>query len=215
MMIRSFLSIFGIVWLTACGLVPVVTKTESASAVDPSTRAEAMKLTSPVLVVGYRMALDEQQAMETALVEALADRKVMAYRSLDLFPPTREWTEAEQRAVAAQRGIRQIIMAVPVTKDTDNLYVPPTYVPGQTYTQGSWMGNTYTATTYTTPGYVAGGYTVSRPVGIYGITVFTPDDKRRWMARVMARGSTAANFNTVAGGAAREAVKRLVADGLL
>lgn len=203
--------------LTACNAT-----TRLSGYVDPAYRYNFQA--KKIVVTSIGIPLEEKKNVEDTFIASLEGYDVEVIRGLDVYPPTRDLSEADLFSKARKKGADSILILSAHNREVHKDYVPPTYHPGTTTsyanTHGSLYGNTYsgytTVNTYTTPGYTTGGYDISKPA--MGVQVTLHDAKKRktiWTAEGRSGGNAFAGFADLSMSAARTSVTELSSAGLI
>ena len=168
-----------------------------------------------VMVLGGEANLEQRKLSEAALYEALGTKGVRVEKSLSWLPPTRNYTPEQMAAEIKRSGVATLLIVTASSKDVTESYVPPTYVPGQTYGTVNVIGNTAYMNTYTTPGYTYGGYTISKPQGTYRATLLSvATGETIWQADLSSRGNAFSTFEDLAISASKKTAAKLIEDGI-
>jgi len=169
-----------------------------------------------VLVAAQGLPLAERNAVESSFVEQFQTTNVIAVRSLDLMPPTRQLSPEDIKRVIENNGIDSILSMTDYTKGTDTAYVPQTHVPGQSTSTVTFYGNMAYVNTQTTPGYTYGGFNVRKPRYSYTLSLFdTSNSSIVWTASGDAKGSAASGIDEFGHSTAASTLTKMVEEGLL
>lgn len=206
---RNFAILLCLLALTACNAT-----TRLSGIVDPSYRDsfQAKKM----IVMGFGMPIDEQKALETTLEESFSKFDVQVLKGLDVFPPTRDFSDKDTYKIARKKGADTILVISADGRDVSETYIPPQYHPGTSTSYVSGYGNFATVNTYTTPGYTTGGYSVSKPA--MNVSVLLKNTKNRdtiWTAEGFSGGNAYASFSDLTISVAKTAVQELSNAGLI
>lgn len=206
---KRFAIFLCLIILTACNAT-----TRLSGVVDPNYQGnfQAQKM----VVVGFGLPIDEQKVLENTLVESLNKYDVTVLRGLEVFPPTRDYTDKDTYKIARGKGADTILVISADGRDVSETYIPPTYHPGTSTSYVSGYGNFATVNTHTTPGYTSGGYSVSKP-GM-NVTVYLKNTKNRetiWTADGFSGGNAYASFSDLSISVAKQAVTELANAGLI
>jgi cell division protein FtsI/penicillin-binding protein 2 len=205
---RLLIVFLAFTFLTAC-----TANTKLSGVVDPTYRDQFN--TNKMIIVGRGMLLDEQKELENTLVENLSNYDVTVLRGLDVFPPTREYTETDIFEIANSKGADSLLVINLTSRDISEDYVPPTHHPGTTRSYVSGYGNLATVTTYTTPGYTTGGYSIDKPQIVVSIVLKNAKNKDTiWTADGFSEGHSS-SFNDLINSVARESISELFSAGII
>lgn len=162
------------------------------------------------VVVSAFVKLEEKAYLEGKICELLAANNVTCKRGIDVFPPTRTFTDEEW----AQTFFETNAQALVVIRLTDS-YTTQSYVPQTSSTTGSVQAYGKTAylnsstTTY-------GGYTVTKPIEHYEIKVFdAASGKIAFITSSKTKGSGAATSKILSDSLASKFVQTLFENNLL
>lgn len=145
----------------------------------------------------------------TAELEAASTARVQ--QLVDLMFPGRTYSDEEVREAVRNSGADGFLAVAPLQTWTDTRHVPTTV-------SSTWWDHGYRrpmgwggATTW-----VSGGYTVSEPHAVFDARLLdVSTGEVAWMATVAAQGVPGSTWSSLHTAAAREAARRLAADGLL
>ncbi len=192
-------------------------RTDMTGFVDPAYRHGPAL--SSVVIIAQGMPLAERVAVEDTVVQAFQLHGVCALRALEIAPPTRalsreqEWEQ--QWAGAVVSGVQTVLVLTIGEKSEKQVYIPPTYTPGQTYGTVNTFGNTSYLNLYQTPGYTIGGYTVSKPQVSFAAALYDlKTGNTIWTADSLSRGGAVVTYKQLAESVARKTVSTLMADDL-
>ncbi|MCZ2204275.1 hypothetical protein [Bartonella sp. A05] len=218
---KKFILLLCLLMLTACN--NVATQTQLSGIVDPNYRGNFQ--TRKMVVLGVGMPTHEQKILEDTLAKSLVKYDTQILRGLDIFPPTRGYSEkdiykiAESREIykiAENQGADTILIISAYDRDVLEKYVPPTYHPEKSTSHVSVSDNSATVETYTTPGYTSGGYTIDKP--LMRINVHLRNAKNQetiWVAKGISVGNGYASFSDLAASVAETTIEKLSKEGLI
>ena len=201
--------LFCLLMLTACNAT-----TRLSGIVDPNYRGNFQ--TQKMVVMGFGMPIDEQKALENTLEQSLVKYDVTVLRGLEVFPPTRDYSDKDIYKIAKSKGADTLLIVSADGRYVSETYIPPTYHPGTSTSYVSVYGNFATVNTYTTPGYTSGGYSVSKP-GM-NVSVHLKNTKNKetiWTAEGFSGGNAYASFSDLTVSVAKTAVEELSKEGLI
>lgn len=197
--------------LMLAGCAPQTT-TRGTSFVDPAYRATVFT----ALVVEAETTIQERDIIERSAVARLRVAGLTAQPSLDIFPPTREYSQTTKKQMLAKTGMQALLVVTPSGKRVIEDYSPPSHFPmygGYGHHGGrghSGFGTGFGYGTYD-PGMI-----YREPQADYIASLYTlPGFKRAWTGEFTAQGSSGMDFDDVAGRFADELVERLAADGMV
>lgn len=193
--------------------------TDIESFVDPDFRSATFHR---ILVSPSYDDLQMRATLERQMVAALKARGCDAVGALDVFAPTREFTD-EQLYDKLTAGGFDAVMHIDLT----DAYVEEQYIPEQTIVrnEGFLTANTlfgrrrpggfsrFQETTFVT---TTGGYIVRSPRMRHRITLYDAGSRRlAWMATTFTAGDADTPFKRLAGSLAESVAGRLKIDGLI
>lgn len=192
--------------LTLAACAPA-TRTSGASAIDPGWRGPLF--TS--LVVESESGLQERDIIERAAAARLAEAGVRTELSLNVTPPTREYSVAARKRAMSATGLQGLLVITPAGKR-----VVEEYIPGSVYPRG------YGGFGYRHDHYGFGGFDYDPPMLLrepeasYLATIYLlPQFEKVWTGEFETRGGNGMNFDTVAARFAVALVGRLSDDGMI
>lgn len=190
-----------VVFLVGCAEANLVTF------VDPDYRGVRF---SSVMVVVPVANFDLRSQVEGKITACLAEEGVRAVKSVDLFSPTRAYTEPEMARILAANEIDTYL----IVAQTD-YWVSETYVPKSAVTQGTvndygnYLGFSSTTRTY-------GGYTITKPNARYDVRLFDARSHRTvWLGNSIVNGNGFSDFTNLVEALGRKLASQLVQDGVL
>lgn len=202
----AFLCLF---LLTACNAT-----TRLSGYVDPNYRDNFTAKT--ILVAGSGMTIEEQKALEDTFIQSFEKYDVAVLRGLEVFPPTRDYSNKDMVKIARNKGADTILLVNASDRDVSETYVPPTYHPGTSTSYISGYGNYATVNTYTSPGYTSGGYSVSKPgMNVSASLINTKNKETIWTAEGFSAGNAFASFSDLTVSTARTSVTEIANAGLI
>lgn len=200
--------------LLFCLLVSACATTELNGIMDPSYRGrfEAKK----ILVYSENLPIGRAQTAERALVEALGPYQVQIISGLYTFPPIRKYTLAEIAKSSKKAGIDAILILKLDKEWLKEDYIPPIYVPGDSYSRAYEIGNTINIHTRTNPGYTLGGNTLYKPNMAVSVSLKIPAPlKTIWIADIASAGSGVASFDDLWDDVAKKITLALAGEGII
>ncbi|MBN1397199.1 MAG: hypothetical protein JXA06_04120 [Bacteroidetes bacterium] len=185
--------------------------TNITSFIDPDYKTTNF---TRVLIIANLSDLQWRQQIESRLVQEFRDNGIFALEGINLFPPTREFTEQEKIDLLIQNKIDSYILIDVGETGTEQVYIPQTG--SSTKTEGSvsvhGKTTTYSEETRTTN---YGGYTVSKPWAKFDAKLFdVSNGQNAWIASAFTSGNAYANHNTVINSFCGKTVKQLIKDGV-
>ena len=196
--------IFCLMVLTACA----TTDTELSGVVDPNYRDNFQ--VRKLVVVGSGMPIDEQKALENTLERSFTEYDVQVLRGLEVFPPTRDYSDQNAFEIARNWGADAILIVSSDSRDVSETYIPPKYHPGTSTSYISGYGDSTNVTTYTSPGYTTGGYSVSKPgMSVSVHLINTMNGETIWIAQGFSGGNAYTSFSDLTISVARKTVEEL------
>lgn len=165
---------------------------------------------SKILVFAPFSDLEYRQTTEGKFQNALNQKGVIPVKSLDLFPPTREFSEYGIMNVLDKNGIEGILFVT-----LADYWTSQTYIPESSSTQGSasLIGNTiyYSGRTQN-----YGGYFISKPNIAFEMRLYDIQTGRMvWIAKSDTRGNAYADFGVMISSLANETANKLKKDDIL
>ncbi|WP_460240940.1 hypothetical protein [Aurantivibrio infirmus] len=199
-MMKIYGTIF-LIFLSSCA------STRMTSFVDPAFRGTSY---SSVLVSSNIAELEGKGFMESTICARFLAYGIDCSRSIDIFPPTRQFTD-EQWLENFNNSGAQALIAVELT----DAYSTQTYVPQTTTTSGNVTsyGNTayYNQSTNT-----SGGYNINKPVEKYKITIIDGTNGKVAMIATSTTGGNAfAKSSNLAKSLAAELLQQLINERLI
>jgi hypothetical protein len=186
--------------------------TSMTSFTDPAYRGTTFKR---VLVVANVSDLEWRQKIETRIVQEFRSEGIYAMEGINLFPPTRAFTDSQKVELLVQNNIDSYIVIGVGESGIQQVYIPQTGSSTKTEGRVDVYGNTATyeekSTTRT-----YGGYNVSKPWAHFDAKLY--DVSRgdiAWVASATTGGNAYANFNTVVNSFCGKTVEQLIKDGVV
>lgn len=204
--VLTFLAI--IAGLTGCA---PMTRTTGASFTDPAFVGQRF---SSLVVEADRSGLAERQAIETGTVQALRESGVNASASLEVLPPTRNYSDAAVKQILRNSSAQGVIEIIPSGKQVRERYYPPTFYAGMGHGHyGTGLGG---GMAFGSPGFYEPGYRVSEPRVTYEVTLYAfPGYRKVWTAQLQTDGSGGMDFGDVGAHFGAALVRRLQQDGVI
>lgn len=169
-----------------------------------------------IVVTSISVPLDEQQTFENSFVKAADKYDVTILRGLQVFPPTRDFSNKDMLAIAKKAGGDSILIMSVDNRDLEETYVPATYHPGTSRTSVTGYGNFATVQTHQSPGYMTGGYSLSTPGMSLSMRLLDLKSKETvWIADGYSGGDSSATFNNLTSDAATSAISELHNSGII
>ena len=183
------------VTLTASAGLLSFARTEITSFTDPAFRER--RLTN-VMVLASLADIALRTEAERAFVEQLNKSGISALPSIDVIPPTRNYTAEEINRVVTDNGICDVMVIVLTDTAEKKTFIPPSF-------------HTYGNSTY-----MYGGYTVSKPRLTFQITLYdAATGNAMWIASALTSGTAHADFKTIIKSLSRETAEKLKTDGFI
>jgi len=198
-----------LIMLAACN-----STTNLSGFVDPNYRGNYQ--TKNILVMGFGIPIDEQKALESTLKQSLVNYDVQVIQGLEVFPPTRDFSETDIFQIANSKGADSLLIVSVDDRDVTETYSNPVYIPGNSTSYVSGFGNSLTVKTYTSPGYTIGGGTIRKPhmsISVYLINI--KNQETIWTAEGISRGNKYASFYDLTVNVAKTTVEELSKEGLI
>ena len=168
-----------------------------------------------MVFVASELPLEERSFVETKFVEQFTKIGINGIRGMDLFPPTRSFTDDQKAKILQNNNIDSVLMIVGYSKTTDKTYVPQQYHAGTTTGTISYVGNTAYLTTQN-HGYTTGGYTIKKPIFTYTLNLHeVRTGKIVWTASATAKGNAYANAEEFGHSTAATTITKMTQEGLL
>ncbi|MDB5491319.1 MAG: hypothetical protein JWO78_1168 [Micavibrio sp.] len=201
------LCLMGAAVLAACA---PTTQTTGASFTDPAYRGQRF---ASLVVEADKAGLQERQAIENGTAQALRKSGVNARTSLELLPPTREYSDSAVRQALGQTGAQGVIEIIPAAKQIRERYFPPTYHAGIAHGR---YGTGFGGGMMFGPGFYDPGYTVDEPRVTYNVTLYAvPGYRKVWTGEFRTDGSGGMDYGDVGSHFGSALVQRLQQDGLI
>ena len=200
--------------LVICLVLAVVgcASTKMASVTDPTMRDKRYQR---FVVFADIADLEMRGRMERRVVERLVESGSGGEISLDLFPPTREYTDVEIKDQLLERGIDGFLVLMVNESGTTRSHVPVSGATTTTNGTARVVGDRvhYDGQTRTN---VSGGYDITRPWASFSTELYdVAGGNRTWVATAQTSGNGYAGFGTVANSYCDKIVSQLLADRLL
>lgn len=192
-----FLPIISIsILLSAC------TTTKISSFRDSSVGSKQYK---KILVLANLDDIQWQEYVETRFANELSNKGIIAVRSLDIFPPTREYNEKEVKKRMIANKIESSLF-IKVSKSAER-----SYSQGQGHNTVYW--NYWGGGSYYTPGQIS----VNMPWAYFSVDMYDfSNGNKIWYADARTQGiSKYAKLRAVVNGFCKKTVKRLGTDALI
>lgn len=181
--------------------------TDIASVKDPDYNNSKF---SKILVIAPFSDLEYRQKTEQKFQNEFAQNGIAILKSIDILPPTREFSQDEIFAQLTRYNIDGALIIA--FKD---YWTTETYVPRSSSTTGraSVVGNTLY---YNQQTYNYGGYSFIKPNMSFELRLYDVNSGRiAWIAKSNTRGNAFADINTLINSLASETSKKMLAEGLL
>lgn len=168
-----------------------------------------------ILVIANFSNLQRRWRVETQLVKEFQRIGVFAIEYLNLFPPTRDYTDEEKINQLVNNNIDSFIMIDAGESGVSQVYIPQI----GSYTTKTGKVNIYgNAATYdeksTTTNY--GGYVISKPWAHFNAKLFNASNgQNAWIASAFTGGNGLAGFDTVIDSFCWKMVQQLIDDGII
>jgi hypothetical protein len=176
---------------------------------------------SRLLVAARLPHLDQQAEAEDIFLSKLAPTDLTCTRSVDILPPTRQFSDEEMFAVLAEKNIGAVLAIRETEYYEDQVYVPES---STTSTYGNLSANTYyygnTASTYgsmnaTSYTHKSGGHYVSVPRVRHELELYDVATRKVvWIGGAFTKGNSRAGFKTLVSALASETRRAFERDGL-
>lgn len=203
-------------WGLASGCTPVTT--ELHDVVDPDFRDKSY---GRILLSALDSDLAQRTATETIFREKFAGLETVAIGSLDILLPTREWKDDEIFPLMKEHGIDAVLMIEETAFSQERQFIPrETIIDTHEYLSGRSFryhprlgyGRSHTRTTVRS----FGGYYVDLPRIRHELRLYDVATKRMaYYATSLTEGDSQVSYEKLIDALAREAVARLVNQGLV
>ena len=205
-MCRSPLLSIGLIGLLLVSCA--VARTNITSYVDPDFKEAKY---SRIMVIVPVSDIDIRKDAETYFVSELSSNNtVSAFASIELIPPTREFSAEAVLSAINKNKIDAILLVV----QTDSSY-SASYIPGYTNTAGQATISNNTAN-YTSSSVQYGNFYVYKPRQSHDVKLIdAKTGKCAWTSSSKTRGNAYAKSDAMLYSLARETVYALTEDGLL
>jgi len=165
---------------------------------------------SRVLVVAAFSDIEYRQDTESAFQRVFEEEGIVAIRSIDMFPPTREVSNEELVDTLLENDIDGALIIA-----FSDYWTTQSYIPQYSTTRGnaSIIGNSiyYSQNTQT-----FGGYYISKPRVNFELRLYdTQTGNTAWIAKTHTRGNAFAKFNTLVNSLANKSVKTLMEENII
>jgi hypothetical protein len=203
----GFLLAFVTLLFASCG---PLTRTTGASFTDPAYQGR----TFPSFVVKVEGSpLAERQVIETSLAAGLNKAGLHAEESINLLPPTRDFTDSQIRKKIAGTGRSALLVVIPQQKQIMRDFVPGSYTPGNIIAYPVGHGR---VAHVREPGFYEPGYYTHEPVATYNASLYAlPGFDKVWTADLQTEGPNGMAFLIVGQNFADALIQRLAQDGLI
>ncbi|MCZ2204437.1 hypothetical protein [Bartonella sp. A05] len=221
---KKFILLLCLLMLTACNNTTTRNATTQLNGIsDPSYRGNFQ--TKKMVVLSFGMPVPERQTLEHTLAQSLVKYDIKILSGLDIFPPTRGYSEEdinkivqskEIYKIAENQGADTILIISSYDRDISEEYIAPTYHPGKSTKYVSVFENSTVVDTYETPAHTTGGYTISRPGMKVKVRLDSVKNKETiWMAEGSSGGGDFASFSDLAASVAETTIEKLSKEGLI
>lgn len=199
-----FLSVFALLFITACA---PQTSTQAISYIDPSWSGQRI---NHILVEARNMDLRARRAIEYAAVDTLGARGIAAQTGVDVFLPTRDYSDKIRTTALKERDLRYVLQIEPTGKLIERSYIPPSrgyglfgYGAGGRHGGGLGVG-------------IDTGLTLEEPLATYHVTLASVGAPHAlWVGDFTVRGPTGMRFDTLGARLSGAIITKLAADGFL
>ena len=158
--------------------------------------------------------LDEQTKGEDILKEEFLENRINAYRSLDFFLPTREYSDNEIMKILINNDVDAVLLVEFVDAYTDQSYVPQsntTTTKGQVTAYGNTARYKENSKTYS-----YGGYYINKPrIKFISKLIDVNEDIVAWIGSSLTKGNAYAGFGTLISSLGSNIVEDLLEKKLL
>lgn len=204
-MLRYRLAVLLTSVLVGCASV----QTEIASSTDPDFVGRTFR---KLCVSAPQDDLLARRAVEGALATELGEAAGVEVVQLgEILFPGRKHTDEDVRTAVADSGADGYLVVSPLQSWVDERQVPASVSSTWWDYGGRWRPGFGTTTTW-----ITGGYTVAQPNSVFEARLLeVPSGTTVWIASVRAEGAPGSSWADLHSAAAREAARRLAADGLL
>lgn len=199
--------------LSACNSTKFFIKTELSGVVDTKYRGnfQAKKM----IIMTYGMPINEQKIFEYNLKNLLFKYDIELLEGLEIFPPTRNYSDQDIYQIAKTKDADSILM-LNVSRILSEKYVPPTYHPAKSISHISGNGIFTTIETYTSPSYMSSGYSISNPVMNLKLDLRNTENKEViWKAEGLSFGGSNVSFSQLVESVAKKIVEELSKENLV
>lgn len=206
-----------LVVLLALGGCAQQTSTRATSYTDPAFR----NVMFSTLAVEAEAGLQEREIIERTAAARLNGAGVATLASLDIMPPTRNYSPATRKRQMINSGMQGLLVVTPADKRVIEDYIPgsrmgPGFMPYAGYGRFGRRDYVGIGTGMHFGGYYDPGIILREPQAGYVASIYSlPQFDRVWTAEFSVRGANGMDFNAVAGRFAEILVRRLAEDGLI
>jgi hypothetical protein len=163
-----------------------------------------------IYIVTSGLNLADRDLTEAKVCEEFANIELTCIRDLEVFLPTRSYTEEEKEAVLRALNV-DATLGIYLTANYSN----QTYVPQTSFTSGNIYGSGYSSS-YSGTTYSFGGYAASTPVEEYRIVLIDSNSgQQALVAAGKTSGDDAVNTEGMRASLAEEIVATLITEEML
>lgn len=193
------------------------TSTRATSYTDPAYRGVMFSS----LAVEAETGLQEREIIERVAVSKLNNANIPAIASLDLLPPTRDYSQATRKRKMINSGRQGLLVITPSGKQIVEDYIPgsrmgPGFSPYAGYGRYGRHDHFGVGGGIGFGGFYDPGVVLREPQSSYVVSLYSlPQFDRVWTAEFSVRGANGMDFNGVAQRFAEILIRRLGTDGLI
>lgn len=190
-----------VVFVSGCTMTNLVSYT------DPAYKETVFQ---NVLIVVPDSSFERREKLEEIITKNLIKKGIQATKSIDLFPPTRTFSEEELSQILIQNGIESFLVVAQSDYWITHKYIPrSSSTSGNAYSSGNNIH--FQSTTQE-----SGGYTISKPNAKYELRLFdTSTQNLAWIGNATVNGSAISGYNDLASGLANKLANQLLKDGII
>ncbi len=182
-------------------------KTSITSFKDPQITNDKLKR---ILVIGTNLTLPSRQKLEERAVIKLSDNGITGISSIELFLPTRSYTESEVLAILEQNNIDALLILELSDAYSQQVYIPESY---SSSSKGTVVGNQVNINTTT---YKHGGYYLNKPRVFFNLKLISAKNgSTLWIGNSKTAGNAFADEDVLFDSLSESAVKQLHQDGII
>lgn len=180
--------------------------TRLTAVTDPT----AKKTFKKIMVFAMFSDLTTRKDTEQAFISKLQDEGVAAISSMEVLPPTREYSEQEYEGRIKESGADAVLLVSLTDREVKRIYVPRSST-----TTGQATANN-TGIQYSERTQHSGGYYINKPLVYYRLELLDVHAERvAWVASSRTGGNAFASYGTLIKSLSGKTVEQLAKDGMV